>query len=397
MNKPSLDFRTKKRSEVRQTSVEAFVEEVARPLCERHGDLAARAQRRLGLPSLSLRVGDASCTVDQGSVAGGTTAGALLVDVEPDAFSDLVAGLRSAYSLVFVGGAELPGGGHVEFLTWDQAFKALFDGVPLYEPGTLQFRSRDGAELDLHRSFTPADTDDDIAHFVAEAGYGHLRGWVDPGLLPRIAEEVSLAARTSKRDDPDRWWATLEDGSERCVRVMRAPEVSPTLAGLFETDAFARLGKLFPDGHRLTQGAAQSSEALIKPVGVVSGLAEFPWHRDCSMGGHAYDCAGYAVGLPLTATGTDAGYLRVVAGSHRVSMPPPKQVAGYDADLPRIRLETEPGDLTVHVGCTLHGTRPPRSAERIVAYTTFSLPDDRPPEAVNRTDPHLDRVAAATS
>lgn len=48
---------------------------------------------------------------------------------------------------------------------------------------------------------------------------------------------------------------------------------------------------------------------------------------------------------------------------------------GFDTDLPLISLHTEPGDLTVHVGCILHGTRPPRTRDRTVVYTTSSLPD----------------------
>jgi ectoine hydroxylase-related dioxygenase (phytanoyl-CoA dioxygenase family) len=112
---------------------------------------------------------------------------------------------------------------------------------------------------------------------------------------------------------------------------------------------------------------------LIKPVDVASGLADLPWHRDCAMGGHDYHCAGYAVGLPLTATGPEAGQLRVMAGSHRASLPVPALVDRYDPGLPVLELETQPGDVTVHVACLLHGTIPPRSIERTVVYTTFAL------------------------
>lgn len=121
-------------------------------------------------------------------------------------------------------------------------------------------------------------------------------------------------------------------------------------------------------------------------MGTVSGLSEFPWHRDCSLGGHTYHCAGYAIGLPLAATGGDYGYLRVIAGSHRVSVPSPGLVKGFESDLPMLALDTQPGDLTIHVGCTLHSTKPPRTKERVVTYTTYSLPAETP-ESMAREDP----------
>ena len=64
--------------------------------------------------------------------------------------------------------------------------------------------------------------------------------------------------------------------------------------------------------------------------------------------------------------------LQVVAGSHRASVPPPG--LGYESGLPVVSLPTEPGDLTLHLPCTLHGTTTSVDLERTVVYTTFTLP-----------------------
>ena len=394
--RPSLDVRTRRLEDVRPVSVAELVEEVGPALAARHGDLSARAQERLGLPPLVLRVGPDACTVDAGTVRRGEDPDGAVLEVEPAALTDLVAGIRSTYGLVFAGGGRLIGGSMTAVLGWDRALQALTDGRPLYEPGRLRFTARTGDELDLDRTFGPDDDDDDIAHFVAQAGFCRLRGWVDPSLLPHIADEVTQAALGSERNDPNRWWATLEDGTERCIRLMYLLESSASMAALADAPVYTRLGALFPDGHSVHRENPQASEALIKPIRVTSGLTEFPWHRDCSMGGHAYHCAAYAIGLPLGATGSDAGYLRVVAGSHRVSTPPPGAVEGFDPALPVLALETEPGDLTIHLGCTLHGTRPPRSAERIVTYTTFSLPSRDPGDRLERRPVLQDSVLTAT-
>ncbi len=371
---PTLDRRTKRLADVAATSLADLLDD------RRWGDdgraeLARRAQHALGLPPLALEVDGESATLHEGCVERGVRTGALRIVLDPAQLSELVAGTNTMYGLVFQSGVQLPDGAMGDLLAWEHPLRALVDGRPLYEPGTLSFTREDGSPLDLTRSFSPEDSDAEIARFLAEAGFLRLRGWIDPDVLDPISSEVEAAAAAATRDQPHRWWARLDDGTERCVRVMYVLDVSPTMARVVEGDAYRRLQMLFDDGHRRFPERAQSSEALIKPLNVVEGITEFPWHRDCSFGGHEFHCAGYAVGLPLSATDASAGQLRVVAGSHRVSVPPPGIVAGYESDLPVVELTTEPGDLTIHIGCVLHGTSAPRARPRTVVYTTFSLPE----------------------
>jgi hypothetical protein len=77
------------------------------------------------------------------------------------------------------------------------------------------------------------------------------------------------------------------------------------------------------------------------------------------------------VGIPLTPHNQENGMLRVCAGSHRVAMP--VEVAMRRPYLPVLALATEPGDLTVHLSCTLHESMPPLTAERRVMYTEMPL------------------------
>ena len=376
---PTLDRRTKDIADVHAVMIDDLI------ALNGNAVIAARAQHLLDLPPLTIEVNGTACTIDEGTVRRGTAPDAVRVAVDAHAMGDLVAGLRTTSGLLFLGGAELPDGGHQAFAAWDHVLRALWDGVPVYEPGTLTFASPDLAQV-----FTPDDQDADIAAFIADAGFAHLRGWIDPALLPQIHQEVMAAAEVAKPGDPYRWWARLEGGTERCVRVMHVLDVSPTMAALVAGPTYERLGRLFDDGHRRFPENPQSSEALIKPLGVVSGIAEFPWHRDCSLGGHDFRCAGYAIGLPLSATNEEAGQLRVAAGSHRASTPGP-------ADLPVVEINTQPGDLTIHVGCTLHGTRPPSTAERAVVYTSFGLLplNGRVWPTHDGAMPDLERVAAA--
>ena len=112
-------------------------------------------------------------------------------------------------------------------------------------------------------------------------------------------------------------------------------------------------------------------EALIKPLDVVKGISDVPWHRDCSFGRHTYSCSGTVIGIAITAGREGTGLLQAVAGSHRVNVP--SSGVAHIQDLPIVPLPTEPGDLTVHLSCTLHEAMPPVTAERKVMYTGFSL------------------------
>ena len=126
-------------------------------------------------------------------------------------------------------------------------------------------------------------------------------------------------------------------------------------------------------------------EALIKPVGVVAGASDLPFHRDCHLGRHAYGCSGVDVGITVTASGRDNGRLGVVAGSHRIAIP--GEVARTAPYLPVVGIATEPGDCTVHLSCTLHESTAPRVTTRKVMYAPFRLApfsdDVEPPKERN--------------
>ena len=113
-------------------------------------------------------------------------------------------------------------------------------------------------------------------------------------------------------------------------------------------------------------------EALVKPIGVVEGISDLPWHKDCSLGRHSYQCCGLTVGISVTGADERSGQLAVVAGSHRALVQPAfaRPVWG----LPEIGLPTRTGDVTVHTSCTMHMSYPPIDRERRVMYTGFSLP-----------------------
>jgi hypothetical protein len=144
---------------------------------------------------------------------------------------------------------------------------------------------------------------------------------------------------------------------------------------LLADDRLLRLAGVTADGHRLRKPGGNSNivEALVKPIGIVEGISDVPWHKDCSLGSHSYRCCSMTVGISVTGADAESGQLRVVAGSHRALIQPAFVRRGLD--LPQVDLPTRTGDVTIHLSCTLHMSQPPVTRERRVLYTDFSLPE----------------------
>ncbi len=118
---------------------------------------------------------------------------------------------------------------------------------------------------------------------------GMVRAVRDGGDQPGDGRGVrALHARTTGRS----WWAETADGTQRAVRLQRFEEHSPTFAALLADDRFLRIGRLTGDDYEARTGG----EALEKPIGVVKGISDLMWHKDCALGMHSYRCCGLTVG-----------------------------------------------------------------------------------------------------
>lgn len=230
----------------------------------------------------------------------------------------------------------------------------------------------------LDRSFTLDDDPAELADFLRRAGFVHLRGVFEPEAMAQISRDMDAAAPTYLPGDRRGWWAKTVDG-DRLVRMHGFDEHSPTTRALLDDPRWAAIGAIPGDGHVHEGLPGNRIEALFKPIGVTEGISDIPWHKDCSLGRHSYECCSLTAGVSVTGAGEGTGQLRVVPGSHRVLLWP----SLLDVDrigLPNVPLATETGDVTVHLSCTLHMAEPPTRRERRVMYTGWRLPR-RSPEA----------------
>jgi hypothetical protein len=380
----SLDRRTRSDADITLVPVDRFLDDDLPRLLDRHGDLVARGMRHHAVPPLTVDVEGTvfGLVLDDGDSSGaiavrpGTAEGAMVVELDAERFSDFVQGVRCLNTFWVAGDVPLHGSPK-HLAAWDVIWRALLDGWPVHEPGMVAFTDAGGAPLDLGRSFGPDDDRAEIAHFVREAGFLSLRGWLDPKDMATIAGDIDRALPTYRKDDGRSWWATLSDGRETCVRLQHFVDHSPTTERILASETWAHLRDVIAGDDGLEPSPVTGLEALVKPLGVVEGLSDLPWHRDCSLGRHTYKCCSVTVGVAVTGGGPTSGQLRVVAGSHRANVP--ATGVRRDLDLPIVPLPTEPGDLTVHLSCTLHEATAPTERERKVMYTGFvqpARPDD---------------------
>ena len=367
-----LDRRTRFDVDLRSLSPDEFLTAVLPPLIDRHGALVAAGIAALDAPPLALEVGDRSWSLvaEDGTLVAreGTADGAVIVTLDEAAFSDWAQLQRSFNGMAVMQELVFRDGTIRDVSIWDALTHTLLEGWPVTDDD-LTFVDRHGAPLDLEQSFGPDDDPADIAHFLREAGYLHLRCWLDPADMATIAEEIDAAVPAYTEGDGKSWWAVLADGTRRCVRLQQFVEHSPTTMAMLAGDRWEQLRRTIAADDDLIHG--KDIEALIKPVGVVQGASDVTFHRDCHLGRHPYGCSGTTVGVSVTGGSAANGRLRVAAGSHRVAMP--VEIARFDPYLPIIAVTTEPGDLTVHLSCTLHEAAPPKTDERKVMYAGFGL------------------------
>jgi hypothetical protein len=370
----SLDFRTRSDSDIRPVDTGAFFDEELPALMAERGVLARAGAQELGVEPFSIVTPSGAWTLalagDDFTVRAGDE-GAACVELSDTDVADVVNDLKTAMTFLTGGTLRMPRGNLGDFLDWWVVLRSLIDARAVHTRGAIAFDGPSGRPLDLTRGFTPDDDDEEIAAFLGEAGFLHLRGWFDTEMMSEISADMDRALPAYARDDGRSWWARIANGDDRCVRMEFFQEHSARVRELLASDRFLRIGGLLEGGY-LPRTTGNCIEALVKPIGVVEGISDVPWHKDCSLGMHSFRCCGLTTGISVTGADARSGQLRVVAGSHRALVQP--AFVRSSCDLPIIDLPTQTGDVTVHCSCTLHMSQPPVERERRVMYTGFGLP-----------------------
>ncbi len=370
----SVDWRTRPDVSVPPVEASRFLEAELPALLEERGIEAGRAVAQLGLPPLSVDLEGEQFTLAAEAGRLGLTRGtseALVVSLNVPTWSDLLNDTVSTFGLVMSGRVTIQTGSSDDFVDWEPVLRCLFDGSPVYKPGTIAFGDRDGLPLNLKQSFKLNDDPDAIGHFLSQAGFLHLEGVFSEAEMDAVSRELDDAIAAAERDDGASWWAQTASGEWYPARILGFNLKSAALRSLLHSQRIAAIGSFTDDQFiQRNPDVGDSAEGLLKKVQVIEGISDVSWHKDCAMGGHSRHCCGLVVGISVTGAGPENGELGVIPGSHRANISP---LGAEGLDLPRLPLPTRTGDVTVHCSCTLHMSRPPVSAERRVVYTGFQL------------------------
>ena len=350
-------------------------------------DALADAARSVGpAGSIGFRIGSSTTLayrVDgpMVTVLEGLEGADIVVALDDAAWDDLVAQVRTAINLYLSRCLTFERGGFEGLMRWDPALRLLHAGIPIYDPSRADLQGRD-AEATMGLD----DSDEELAAQLGTMGYLHLRGVFTAEEMASANAEVDRLAALARPGDDLSWWAVGEDGSEVLCRLIYATLRSEPLRALEQDPRVARLGHLLDPSAWLAADRMEGSPVLIKVPGQTKGLSNIPWHQDCGMGGHAIICPSVTIGIQLTGSSAASGNLQVIPGSHGQTL-----YYGWEreqAGVPVVSIDTEPGDVTVHVQDVMHASpQPTGGGGRRTFYVTFYPPGLRdhigPGEAFN--------------
>jgi hypothetical protein len=387
----SIDARTRLHKDVRALERDEVFDSLLPDAIAVHGDLAARGVAYKELPPVGLDV-DGRCITLRASgttltLRDGLDDAGVVAELPADALSDLVQDAQSTMGLAMTARVKLTAGTITDWIGWEPALRALLDGRKVHETGDVTFTDLDGGELDLDSTFSLGDDREEMANFLEQAGFLHIRDVFDEDEMAAVGADIDEWIAKATPDDGESWWAVDEDGVNQAVRVLFFYDKSAALRDLVTDERYQWIGDLTGDGHKHKGGG----EGLVKPLGIVRGLSDLPWHKDCGQGMHSYTCSGLTCGISVTGADRTSGALGVIPGSHRANT----MATGRDPKLdlrPRM-LETNTGDVTVHCSDALHRAHPPVERPRKVVYSGFGLPPL--PGDVITPDPRYSKEARA--
>jgi hypothetical protein len=399
----TIDLRTRDDVDVETIDITDFFEGQLPDLAAERSALAVPGARELGVRPLTVETAAGSWTLsidgEKVRVDAGSRRGSATVRLDESEVTDIVHDRRTPMTLLAAGTLDMPAGELGDFLDWWVVLRSLLDARAVHTAGDVTFTERDGGDFDLHRSFSVDDDPAELAYYLGEAGYLHLNEVFTPAEMAQVSDDMDAALPRYHDGDGRSWWATTADGEARAVRLQHFQEESAATAALLEDDRLLRLATLTGDGHVPRKQGGNKIEALVKPIGVVKGISDLPWHKDCSLGRHSSHCCSLTVGISVTGADERSGQLGVVAGSHRALVQPAFFRDSWG--LPAIPLPTRTGDVTVHCSCTLHMSQAPVDRERRVMYTDFVLPpragDDPAPSSAGVIDEVRERAYKVVS
>ncbi len=298
-----------------------------------------------------------------------------IVELSADAWCEFVWELKTCFALLYADQLTVRTGSFGQLARWEPPLRVVLSDQVLFDlDHPVPIEDEAGQVVDLAQSFTLDDPVAATQAFLDRAGFVHLRGVFDAAEVATLNADVDDALCRARPDDRKSWWTTV-DGREVCNRINYLNEGSPRIAALGADPRLVAIAALGAPDLRDAYDRLDGNGVVIKVPGSEGGLADLPWHRDCGMGGHPVKCPMLNVGIQLDPATEDTGQLEMIPGSHRGTsrLPNADEATRHHV----VSVTTEPGDVTVHFGHTLHAAPPPkdrRASGRRALYLSFVPP-----------------------
>ena len=280
-----------------------------------------------------------------------------LVDLDEALWQGIVADLETAPALIY-GGRLGDGcrGDMGKFMQWEPMLRSLYTRLPLFpSDGEPELKNRQGRGLNPEQHFDlAADDPAAMRDYLNVMGYLLLHRVFDNAEVQQLCDAGDSLRSAASPDDQASWWGKDGDGNDVVTRVLNGGS-HPVLRALASDPRILAMQSLMPEG--LKGESPDDTDAitvLFKTPGMVEGLSDLPWHRDCGMGGHAAMCPVINLSIYLADATRESGELRFLPGSHRYACPTPAANAG-------IAVPARAGDVSLHYGDVMHGAPPPTS------------------------------------
>ena len=165
------------------------------PLIAKNGHLTDGDLR--GAPPLAFRLADGMtftyvATDESMRVVEGDHDAETVVEISEQGFSDVINELLMASGAVNTGRAQIVRGSLAGWKRWEPSLRALWSGRKIFSSAiaAASLIDRNGQPLDLKRSFTVDDSDDDLRDYFTTAGYLHIRGVFTADEVELLSAEV---------------------------------------------------------------------------------------------------------------------------------------------------------------------------------------------------------------
>lgn len=330
-----------------------------------------------GQPTLALRLVGGGGTIgaytyrgtDRIIIEPGDDQAGVVVELDAEAFDDLVAERATIFGLLFPGRLTIARGRFDDVVAWEAALTSVWFNRPIYGDDLDAVR-----HMDLTTSFRLSDRDDAIAAFLHTAGFAVIRDVFDADELTAFDAEERRLRQQATPDDRRSWWARNAAGDDVCCRLTYVSSRSELFGGLHDDPRLRRIAGLHGAPLRASFDRLDGYSVVIKNADVVSGLSDLPWHRDCGMGGHPVLCPSLLIGIQLDEACAANGQLVFLAGSHHHT----NRIGSVEEhpEWPTVAVDARPGDVTVHYSHVLHTAPPPTAADahRRTLYVSFNNP-----------------------